>query len=171
MGDNNTSSRSQLNKISRHNEWLQLYAGGATQQQIADRYSVSRQAVGVAIKDALKGAASRRTELADHAYELQLERLERLLTAHWPHALNTRDNPDQAIRSSRVVLDILDREAKLFGLDQPVQVEVNVRTRDEIDDELNRLANLLKTNAPSGAPTDVLDAIIVETAQLPEGEQ
>lgn len=168
MGNKNTSTRVQLNLAHRTTEWLQLYASGHTYQQIADLYQIRKATVIEAVHNALVGASSRRAEAADHLLELHLERLERLLRAHWPIALNTRE-PEAAEKAARVVLGVLDREARLWGLDQPQRVDVTVRARDEIDEEIARLVTKLKTAAGPGVDTPVLDGIVAEVEALPAG--
>lgn len=170
MADRNKSTRHQLSNATKQSEWLQLVAGGATYQQVAERYKVTKQTVADQVKNAMIGAASRRAEMADLAFELHLERLESLLRAHWPIALNVKVDPDAAAKSSKIILDVLDREAKLFGLNQPDRVDVTIRSRDEVDEEIARLAALMKANTPAGVATPVLDGIISEIAELPAAD-
>ena len=58
-------------------------------------------------------------------------RLERLLRAIWQKAIDT-DSPEQMAAQQRA-LAIIDRHAKLFGLDAPTQHVINTPTVNEID--------------------------------------
>lgn len=169
-GNANTSSRVQLNRAARHTEWLTLFAHGMPYAAIAARYEVNESSVREVVRASLKDSAKHRRELADEALELQIQRLETILRAHMPIAVDTKNKHAQSVKSAQIVLNVLDRLAKLLGIDEPIRAEVTVRVRDELDDELHRLAKLIKDEAPAGAPTDVLDAIIAETEQLPAGE-
>ena len=169
-GDAHTSPRVQLNRGERHVAWLKLFAAGANYSQIARQYEVDPTSVREVILRSLKEVAAERRELAEHALDIHLERLESIYRAHYAAAVNVREDHAKAVKSADVVLRTLDRIAKLQGLDEPVRAEVTVRVRDDIDDELHRLANLIKDNTPDGAPTDVLDAIIEETAELPAAD-
>ncbi len=178
MGDVNKSTRVQLSRAQKHGEWIQLYVGGATYQQIADIYEVSVSNIKEVIARQLSDAQSRRAHLADHALNLYLERLETLLAAHWPTATKTlRDddgNPvavsnEDADRAARFIVRVLDREAKLFGFDEPQRVDITVRAGDDLDDELRRLIGQIGAAAnASGQPLPpILDSIATEVAALP----
>lgn len=166
-----STTRHHLNKTQRHNEWLKLYAGGATCQSIADLYGVRKQAVFTVCKKALQDARTERVELNELLVDLAVHRYNDL----YRRAVEALDEAAGGREVGRAALlaaarGVVDSYVKLLGLDQPARTEVTVRVRDDVDDELHRLANLLKSNAPDGAPTDVLDAIIDETQQLPAAD-
>jgi len=72
-------------------------------------------------------------EPADELRRLEELRLDALLRAMMPEAL--RGSTWHVDR----VLSIMDRRAKLLGLDGPSQVEVTTYGRSDIDDEITRL--------------------------------
>lgn len=84
-------------------------------------------------------------EPADAVREAELARLDRLMQGVWTQALRGEN------RSVESVLKIMDRRAKLLGLDAPVkqQVEVNTHDRDSIDSEVARLVAILDGRTPS----------------------
>lgn len=163
-----STTRQHLNKTQRHNEWLKLYAGGATFQSIADLYGVRKQAVFAVCKKALQDARTERVELNELLVDLTVHRYNDL----YRRAVEALDEAAGGREVGRAALlaaarGVVDSYVKLLGLDQPARAEVTVRVRDEVDAELHELAATMRRNAPDGAPTDVLDAIIAETVQLP----
>ena len=89
-----------------------------------------------------------------------LERLDMLYRTHIVTALD-RNNPDQYKATDRV-LAVMDRLARLQGLSEPVQTEVVVRVKDELDAEIETLVRKLKEAGPAdGLPdTPLLDSIV-----------
>lgn len=69
------------------------------------------------------------------------DRLDKLQAAVWPRALQGD------IPAVNAVLRIMERRARLFGLDAPVQVQATVETFDgsTLDDAVLRLANLARS--------------------------
>ena len=168
MGDAKTSDRVQLSRAARHEEWLQLYVGGATYAAIAQRYKVTKGSVREVIVRALAEARKARAEIAAEALDLQLERYDMLYRAHMPVALKPTSTPEDAYRSARIVLQTMDRQNKLLGLEQPQQIEATVRVRDSIDDEVMRLVDALKENAGE-VDTPTLDALCEPSPEVPGG--
>lgn len=74
------------------------------------------------------------------------------------------------VSAARSVLDSLAKVHGLTAAPTPARAEVTIRVRDELDDELHRLASLIRSHAPAAADTAVLDAIIDETAHLPASD-
>jgi hypothetical protein len=72
-------------------------------------------------------------------------RLDRLQRAYWPAALGGD------VGAARLVLRVIDRRARLFGLDAPIKVSTEVTySTSDIDSEVARLAALLATVTPQG---------------------
>ena len=94
----------------RRQQALELRLAGATFRQIAERLGVSLPSAWKHTQAALQQAAQEPTL---DVLQLELLRLDRLQTAHWPQALG--GNGEAADR----VLKIMDRRARLLGLDPP----------------------------------------------------
>jgi len=93
-------------------------------------------------------------EPADAVREAEIARLDRLMQGVWTQALRGET------RSVDAVLRIMDRRARLLGLDAPIkqQLEVNTYERDSIDAEVAKLAALL-----DGSPQGQVDPTISQT--------
>ena len=77
---------------------------------------------------------------APEARDAELDRLERLQRSWWLPALSGDE------RAARVVLSVMDRRAKLLGLDAPIKSEIKVEQVDaaSIDAEVARLVAMLE---------------------------
>lgn len=90
---------------------------------------------------------------------LQSHRLDKLLYSVGPSATNP-DHPDQ-IAYGRLYLAILDRQAKLYGLDAAQQVVVYTPTQREIALHAERVQALLRS-AAGAIEADIIDAEVVD---------
>ena len=159
MGDANKSVRVQLPRHEQHAEWLEEYIGGSSYRAIATKHGVHHTAVLRVVKRQLALARDRRDELADHLYDIQISRYERL----WEETIKALDDAKsnrevgvaQLISVGRGVLDSI---AKLQGLDQPMRVDVTVTDTREVDRELADLADKLKKKALADAEQAGIDA-------------
>jgi hypothetical protein len=125
---------------------VELRLAGATFQRIAE-------ALGYADKSGAKKAyeralASLRDDLApsiaQHRTE-QLLRVETLLVGLWGKARDP-NNPDQ-LRATDSIRRLLERQAKLLGLDAPVKVQVS----DEIDEQIEALLSQMNERDNAGS--------------------
>lgn len=75
-------------------------------------------------------------ESAEEARELELDRLDRLMAPYWGPATRQGDR-----KAAEFVLKVIDRRAKLLGLDAPTKVQAEVVTYDSnsIRAELDRI--------------------------------
>ena len=78
-------------------------------------------------------------ESVEEARQLELMRLDELQVAVWDRAING-DLP-----AAHCVLKIMDRRAKLLGLDKPEKVEVNKWdiNAEDLDAEVERIVNII----------------------------
>ena len=97
----------------REREWT-LFLAGASMTQIAGQVGVSNATVCVDLWAVLAERKASYGENADRWRHLHLGRTEAVILAHWP----MRDRP----RSAEVIIRALARQARLLGLDAPVQV-------------------------------------------------
>jgi len=103
----------------------QYRVAGATFQQIADKLDYANES---GARAAFKRYVNRTKDetLNNEIRELHKERLEIALLAIWP-AVERGD-----LEAIKVMLKILERDAKMFGIDTPVKTEVEVTTYDGI---------------------------------------
>jgi hypothetical protein len=89
-------------------------------------------------------------EPSDEIRQQERERLDRLGNAVYRQAIQGD------VRAIQTMLKIMERRAKLLGLDSPIKQQVEVTTYEggsELDREIQRLVDLLATD--SSKPSDV----------------
>jgi hypothetical protein len=121
----------------RRRQAIQLRIAGVDLTTIADRLDYSSpQAVSVDITRALEQTTKALQVDADQLRAIELERLDRLQAGVWTRAIN---GDDKAVLSA---LRIMQRRARLLGLDAPVKVKTEVTSEldREIEDLVTRLA-------------------------------
>ena len=126
---------------------LELRLAGASYRDIADALQVSPA---TALQDCKEALADIPAQQADEMRTVELSRLDRLQRAVWPRAIKgDLQAVDRAIK-------IIDRRAKLFGLDAPQQVQI---TANDIDldaavDKMLRVAEMALENEKSNHLVD-----------------
>ena len=102
---------------------VQYRQAGATFDQIAKKLNYANES---GARAAFKRAMERMRDDAINAEmrELHRQRLEVALTAIWPDVLRGD------LEAIKVMLKILERDAKLYGIDAPVKTEVEVTSYD-----------------------------------------
>lgn len=149
-------------RIVRRTHALEMKRDGATYQQIADALGYSSK--GHAYKDLQKAldAANRDQTLAAEQFRaLQNERLEIMFGAIWPGAVGM--DPEMKgpnLRSVEMVLKIMERQAKLNGVDAPVRSEVTISQNvDQRIEQLLEVWGIKKAETIQGElVADVTDA-------------
>ena len=117
----------------REHNAVQLALAGASYDAIAQQCGYeSRSGAWKAVHRLL---ARVEAEDAEAIRTVEGARLDRLQTAHWPAAVRGD------VKASSFVLRVMERRARLFGLDAPVQVDATVR--DATTAEIARLAEEL----------------------------
>lgn len=111
----------------------------------------------MAVERALAGAAHT-VDDREKARKLIDKRLNRLLAAHMPKALDPKD-PQQMAHSARA-LAIIDRQARFHGVDAPTQIQVSVA--DQYIEEYVQAIMPLAAAHNDAIEADILDADIVE---------
>ena len=130
-------------------EVVKLRRGGLTWDLIAERVGYgSASAAHAAYQRAAKRAVY---EDVDAIRQVEGERLDLMQSAVWGKALQG-DLP-----AIQTLIRIMERRAKLLGLDQPIrqQIEVTNYDGDSIDDEVRKLVELLNSGSQGSldAPT------------------
>src|SRR5262245_6416294 len=142
MSESITSPR-RLLAAQRRAEIVRLRVEGRTLQAIADEIGLSRSAVHESLTNELKKLADRSQEAAAAYRELTLARLEALFAAVWPKV------QDGHVPSVNAAVSILDRQAKLLGLDAPARQETTLTVEHMTDAELIAEARKLGLPIPS----------------------
>lgn len=140
LGPRKQKTPQQVEKIRKA---IELRKAGATYEQIAKQIGLkSKGQCYEMIRDALHDMIQ---EPAAELRILELERLDALMLAHWPQKANPRN--------AEILLKLMDRRAKLIGLDAPTKTEVSVDMRSLSDEELERIANGTASGSGVGTPT------------------
>ena len=134
---NASAGKTRPNVVEKRRQSLELRKAGATFDMIARQVGYASPAS--AYKAVLQALRDTCQEPADDVRRLELERLDRLMLAHWPAAIGNASDPEDPgaklpadADAAELVLKITDRRAKLLGLDV-VQVK-QMLTYAEIDE-------------------------------------
>lgn len=98
-------------------EALQLRIAGAKYSVIGERLGVNKSTAYRAVQEELAELDTLKSTLAERLRDLEAERCERLILGLWSNA--TRGD-DKAVHA---VLRVMERKAKLLGLDAPTKTE------------------------------------------------
>lgn len=102
-------------------------------------------------------------EPADEIRQTEIDRLDRLQLAMWPKAMQ---GDSTAVAT---ILRIMERRAKLLGLDMPVKIEQDVTVwegGESIDRAVRDLAELLRTNATNSSGAGAMAGDSGETESI-----
>ena len=94
-------------------------------------HGIGRSTVHKYLKNTLDELEAEAIETAARMRSLQLQRLSRLLRAHWPHAVRGH------MGSTDRVLRIIEQMNRLYGIDAPERHDHTIRIIDETDEEVN----------------------------------
>lgn len=148
--------------LDREAECVRLRRQGLTLEEIAKIVGYANPAV---VSNALKRAYARITaEDVNEMRQLESARLDHLQHANWDAAMQGD------YQAGSLVLKIIDRRAKLFGLDMPIRIqqEVTVWNGDgNLDAEIQRLIDEISHS--SGGGSGVLAAGKSETGTTTPG--
>jgi len=132
--------------VDREMKVLNFRRAGYTWQAIAEKTGYADHTGAYA---AYKRAIQRTMQQpADELREQELDRIDRLQLAAWPQAMKGD------VRSILAIARLMERRAKLLGLDKPIKIEQEVVTWDgseSIDRAVRDLAALLAANPPISA--------------------
>lgn len=145
--------RAEASALARRARIMRYYLKGNSAPQIARHLGVDVQTVQVALSHAMRERREEHAMLADFSTVLMLDQLDQLMRAHFDRALGD-------VKHADLVLKILDRRAKLLGLNAPDRLQVSVRS--QLDDEIATLIDKMKTHAAEQGvevDTPILDAV------------
>ena len=134
--------------IEKEKKVLELRRGGLTFDLIAER--VGYASASGAHKAYLKACSRIVYEDVVEVRNAEMDRLDIAQAAIWGDVINGVDAPTRA-RAVLALMKIMERRARLLGLDMPTkaQVEVNIYERDTVDEEVRRLVALLDSQPQS----------------------
>lgn len=137
---------------------LALWTAGATYGDIAAQFGFRSPAVAaMAIERALSENVDDTQDRSKLRRRMSLT-LDRLLRAVMPKAINA-ENPEQ-LPAVRVALTVVERYAKLNGLDAPTQMDVNIVADEKFTSFVEYAARGMGMAVPVEA--DIFDAEYVE---------
>lgn len=117
LGQTKTGQKA-ITALDRERQALELRKAGLGLEQIATQLGYHQPAGAYkAIKRALARSVQ---EPAEELRELELARLDKMLSSHWPAVLKGH------VRSTEVAIRIMERRAALIGLDAPKEGIVNL---------------------------------------------
>jgi hypothetical protein len=105
---------------------------------------------------------------ADELREQELDRIDRLQVAVWPAAMKGDT------RAVLTIVRLMERRAKLTGLDMPIKIEQDVTTwtgGDSIDRAVRDLASLLTRNDATGSGESAMAEHISESESVTAGNE
>ncbi len=105
---------------------------------------------------------------ADELREQELDRIDRLQVAVWPSAMKGDT------RAVLTIVRLMERRAKLTGLDMPIKIEQDVTTwtgGDTIDRAVRDLASLLTRNNATGSGESAMAEHISESEPVTTGNE
>jgi hypothetical protein len=108
---------------SRMREALDLRAAGTPYSEIADELGVALSMAFELVARGVERLTGEGVRNGDLARQMQLVRLDALLHARWQQAL------DGDARAGDLCMKILERQARLLGLDGPMKVDITYRLR------------------------------------------
>jgi len=137
------------------NAAIQMKLAGATWADIAKTlgYPTARQAL-VATEKALERQLH--TEDRDAMRRLAGARLDRLLLGVWPKAIDG-EHPEHLLAVTKA-REIVDRHAKLFGLDAPTEFVVHSPTQSQLEEWVAAVTAL---RVPDVEEYDILEGEII----------
>ena len=125
---------------------IELRQEGYVWREIATMVDMSIAGVSKAYKRALTRHPH---AMIDEHRELELNRLDALQRTYWKMAV------DGNLRAADFVLRIIDKRAKLLGLEAPLKVQAEVVTYDgsDLDREVERVARIIEASTVGGVAT------------------
>jgi DNA-binding CsgD family transcriptional regulator len=137
----NTKPVKKLEREERREKVAELLMAGHTYRQIAKTLFVSVGTVQKDVDTILEELKAKTTSVAHRYRDLELRRLDRLQSGFWIKAITGEET------AATVILRIMERRAKLLGLDSPSKIDLR-----QIDDEtLIRLISELEDESTEEA--------------------
>lgn len=160
-----SNKRSPVDKAHRRSMIINMRASGMTLEQIAEHMGISTPTVSRILKAALNRDAERDAQRVEQLRELELMRLDTLQTSLWARAIKGD------VQAHDRVMKIMDRRAKLVGLDAPQKIE-RKGTMEHIHLDLAEVKRLEQLAFDvEGTAEDVTELELPETVDAEEEEE
>jgi hypothetical protein len=129
---------SEVEMLQRESEIVELRTEGFVWREIAQRVNMSTAGVAKAYDRALTRVIAPSIE---RHRTTELDRLDILQRVYWQPAINGN------LRAADFVLRVIEKRAKLLGLDAPLKIQTEVVTYDgsDLDAEVERYARLIES--------------------------
>lgn len=109
--------------------YLEDYKHGLNYRRIGEKYGVSHQTVAEEIREYLKELRSIGIRSVIEYRQVQMERIQAAYNALWPNVVAGR------IDAINTMIRLMDREARLLGLDAPQKVDITARIQQAAEAE------------------------------------
>lgn len=138
-----------------------MWLAGAPYQEIAERLNYANvHAAQRAVELAMSGTIDEENrKQVQKKMSMQLDRLAR---SAWTKAIDPQ-NPEQ-LAAIKTVTGVLDRKAKLLGLDEPSQVAVHTPAQQELQNWIDAILENKHGNLPQEA--DVVDGEVIDNEEV-----
>ena len=140
---------------------LELRRAGLTWQSIAEETGYAdHTGAYAAYKRAIKRTMQ---QPADELREQELDRIDRLQLAAWPNAMKGDT------KSIMTIVKLMERRARLLGLDTPIKIEQDITTwngDDSIDRAVKDLAALFIANNATGTSESAMAEFVSESEPI-----
>jgi hypothetical protein len=140
---------------------LELRRVGLTWSRIAEEVGYAdHTGAYAAYKRAIKRTMQ---QPADELRDQEVDRLDRLQVAVWPSAMKGDT------RAILTIIRLMERRAKLLGLDKPIKIEQEITTwdgNDTIDRAVRELAALLTADNATGASESPMAELVSESEPI-----
>jgi hypothetical protein len=127
----------------RREKVFELRLAGLNFRQIAEQVGCSHVTAIKHFRKALEERSARVDELKEKHVVVELERLEKIILAHWPD----RGRPQNAA----IILRCMDTKSRLLGLNAPTKVEHDHKGTIEVEDAEARRKRIMEETADSVA--------------------
>ena len=143
---------------------LELRRVGLTWSRIAEEVGYAdHTGAYAAYKRAIKRTMQ---QPADELREQEVDRIDRLQVAVWPSAMKGDT------RAILTIIRLMERRAKLLGLDRPIKIEQDITTwdgNDTIDRAVRELAALLTADNATGTSESPMAKLVSESESVTAG--
>lgn len=132
-----------------------LWVRGANYPEIADEFGISIPTARMAVERVLADSLDDNEDKTKQRHRVSLQ-LDAFLRSVVDRALDPKD--DQQLAYLRAAMQVVDRKARLLGLDAPVNIQLGLPSKDELDQWVTAVAMFNGTASPiEGDPFDEIE--------------
>ena len=132
-----------------------LWVRGANYPEIADEFGINTAVARMAVERILADSYDDSEDKTKQRHRVSLQ-LDAFLRSVVDRALDKED--DQQLAYLRAAMMVVDRKARLHGLDAPVNIQLGLPSKDELDQWVAAVANFNGTASPiEGDPFEEIE--------------